>query len=103
MLDLSNERVFVGLFVMPGCGACHEFLPRFERMIARYPGMPYLVYDAASPDPGLVAFMDQYAVNVTPTLLILQRGPGSIRLDGALDDATLKRYLDDAWAAHQGR
>lgn len=103
--DLSNERVVVIVFAMPGCGACEEFLPRFAKLAAPYrrKGLPVFVFDAASPDPGLQAFADQYKVSGTPTTLVLPRGQGVIRREGALDDAESQLLLDRAFAIHNGR
>ena len=105
MIDLTNERVLVALFVQEGCPACEEYLPRFERVADRYrrAGMPIIVYDATSTDDELVAFMDRYQIEATPTLLVLRRGPGSRRLDGALTNAETDAVLLDAYQIHVGR
>ena len=103
-VDLRKQRVLVALFVMEGCGACDEFKPRFDKISAPYAaaGIPIVVYDAQSEAPDLVAFMDRYGVTATPTMLILKRGPGSIRVDGSVDDAQIRQAFEIAHRVHRG-
>ena len=104
-VDLTKERVLVALFVQEGCGACEEFQPRFDRLAARYKraGMPVFVYDAAGGDPELVAWMDRYEIGATPTILVLKRGPGTMKIDGAIPDDQIEGVLQSAYRVHLGR
>jgi thiol-disulfide isomerase/thioredoxin len=105
VINLANERVLVAVFVQEGCGACEEFLPRFRALADRYQraGMPIVVYDAAAQDPELVAWMDGYGVSATPTVLVLRRGPGWARYEGALPDKEIEDVLLGAYQVHVGR
>jgi hypothetical protein len=94
-----NANVIVALFVMEGCGACHEFYPRFQRMAAAYKqvGIPVLVFDAATQDQEISGLADRWGVSVTPTIVVARRGPGVIKEEGNVDDGRLKQLFDAAY------
>jgi len=88
--DLSQARVVVVLVVMRQCPACHEFLPRFRRVAAKYARcVPSVIVDASDPQQAPVA--DRFQVRATPTLLVLRRPVGQIRLEGNVSDAEIER------------
>lgn len=107
-MDLANYRVVIIVFGMPECGACEAYLPRFSARVARHgrplhiyrPGkpvpagaVPILVYDVASPDAEIQALANRYAISATPATLVLRRGPGAFKVEGALDDAQIDHVL----------
>lgn len=107
-VDLSPYNVVIIVFAMPECGACETYLPRLiERSQAhgapfevfdggRAPAkgrVPILTYDVASDDKAVQQFADQYQVTSTPTTLVLRRGPGSFKLEGALSPGQIDYVL----------
>jgi hypothetical protein len=116
--DLRHTRALIVVFVMPGCGACEEFLPRFLALIGHHqaaglpfrvwqpgqhlnPGeIPVLVYDAASEDPELQAFADRLKITATPTTALMTRA-STARIEGALDDDQARRLLAAAVQANR--
>lgn len=104
-VDVSKQRVIVVVFVQEGCPACDDFKPRFEKLAARYmrAGLPVFIYNAASDDQALNAWMDQLKVQGTPTMYVLKRGPGMLRLDGAVPDEDIEQALKAAYRVHLGR
>lgn len=116
MLDLKPYRVIIAAFGMPECGACEEFLPRFLALLAKHgrpfhvyqpgqpmprTGIPVLVYDVADPDPGIQAFANQYAISATPSVLVLRRGQGALKIEGSIDDNQAAHLLALAREANQ--
>jgi thiol-disulfide isomerase/thioredoxin len=108
--DLRHTRALIVVFVMPGCGACEEFLPRLLKLVAQHqaagtpfrvwqpgqplhPGeIPVLIYDAASEDAELQAFADRLKITATPTTALMTR-TNTARVEGAIDDAQASRLL----------
>lgn len=87
---MIQANVVVVCVVMQGCGACHEFLPRFRRVAAKYARcVPSMIVNAS--DPKQAPLADRFNVRVTPTTLILRRPVGQIRLEGAVSNAELER------------
>ncbi len=120
MSDLGQTRCLVILFVLPGCEACQEYKPRFEKMVDHFiaygipfewytkqgqvitPGkIPVCVYNAASTDKPLQDLADQYAVSAMPCTLILTRRGRPIKLDGAVDDADIHAAFTAAAMANR--
>jgi thiol-disulfide isomerase/thioredoxin len=102
--DIQGERVIVVVFAMPDCPACEEYLPRFLARAEAYrkAGVPVFVYDVSSEDPKLNAFADRYKIRATPTTLVLPRGAGMLRAEGALPDASIEVLLRKAYGIHLG-
>lgn len=116
--DLRHTRALLVVFVMPGCGACEEYLPRLLKLINQHqmagapfhvwqpgdplrPGMiPVLIYDAASEDPELQAFADRLKITATPTTALMTR-TNTARVEGAIDDAQAHRLLMAAAQANR--
>lgn len=103
-MDRPQANVVVVLFVMDGCPACEEFFPRFKKLVEPYAkaGIPVAVYDAASEDQHVQDLADRWGVEATPTTIVARRGPGIIKEEGSVDDATLKGLLDAAYRVHVG-
>ena len=77
---------------MDGCGACAEYVPRFNRIAARYAHcIPVKILDAGTPEGAQVA--DRFHVNATPTTLILRKPTGQVYYEGALDDAQIEHVF----------
>lgn len=104
-LDLSNSNVFVALVVLPGCPACEDMRPRFDRAAARLrrrnPTLPIGVYSANDQREEVQAFLNRFEVYEMPTLLVLCRGPGSVSIVGSVDSNTLDYYMDLAEQVHR--
>lgn len=87
---MTQPDVVVVCVVMEGCSACHEFLPRFRKIAAKYAHcIPAMVINASNSQQAPIA--DRFRVRVTPTTLILRRPVGQIRLEGAVSNAELGR------------
>lgn len=100
MADLTQHRVLIAVFGMPGCGACEDFIPMFTDLVEKrgrpfhvyVPGepiprgsIPILIYDVASPDQTIQDFANQYAISATPSVLVLRRGQGALKIEGSID------------------
>lgn len=102
-MDLNRANVVVVLFVMEGCQACTEFLPRFQRAAAQYRNhFPIYVLDAASDDVETQKLADRTSVRATPTTLVLRRGPGIYKMEGSVGDADLRGILQSAYQLQYG-
>jgi len=103
--DLSNANVVVVVFVMEGCGACKEYLPRFKKLAEPYrkAGLPILIYDAASKDERVQNFADRVGVDATPTTAILKRGPGVLKAEGSIPDEEIQQILGIAYLHAGGK
>lgn len=91
---MARYQPAVFVFVLTGCGACEEFLPRFQRVCTpfrRY--LPIGVYDIAR-DKRAMAFSDKLGVRATPTMVTLSPSGQLRRTVGAVDDATIARTID---------
>lgn len=114
MSDLRNVKSMVVVFAMPGCHACHDYLPRFKKQLAGFQAAPYnvpfryyepgqpidrgaipvMILDATSQDPSIVEFANLHGVSGMPTTLILfNTGVRPIKYEGAIDDAELYHGL----------
>jgi len=93
--DLSTARVVVVVFKMAGCGACAEYVPRFQRIARAYAQcLPIWIIDAN--DPRYAQLADRLRVSAVPATFALKRGSGVLRLDGSSSDAEIVWLLDVA-------
>ncbi|MDD5555723.1 MAG: thioredoxin family protein [bacterium] len=73
-------RPTAALFVMSGCPFCRRFIPEFESYARRREGeieaVTVVLDDDASP------LWDRYGISVVPTVLRLEEGTVTARLDG---------------------
>jgi hypothetical protein len=117
MSDLSRVNAVLIVFAMPGCGACEDYLPRFQRQLEGFQRLghrfvyhstgkpiapktiPVLIYDATSTDQGIQALADQYGVSGMPTTVLITRGRGSSKHEGSLDDGEIYDVLVEAATA----
>lgn len=87
----SDKTVVV--FYMNGCPACHEYLPRFRRLAAKY--RPFVAIKAAniSLAPGAKS-ADEYKVKYAPTTLVLDATGKSIhKLEGSGSDREIEKLF----------
>jgi thiol-disulfide isomerase/thioredoxin len=117
-LDLRDVNALLLVFAMPGCGACDEYLPRFEKLVKVYraqgapfqpwqPGqqiargtIPVLVYDAAADNTELQAFCDRLGITATPTTALMTR-KNTAKIEGAIDNEQIERLLQAAMNANR--
>lgn len=108
MASLDNYSVLVVVFGLEGCPACEDYVPRLLNRLTQkkyasdfliYQGsldqrIPVLIYDAGSEDPQIQALANRYAIHGLPTTLVLRRGNGVFKAEGALDDGRINAVLD---------
>lgn len=112
------SRATIILFVMPGCEACEEFKPRFERMVKTFqahgqplayyrnkplaPGqIPIVVLDATSQDPSVVGLADAHKVEGMPTTILLTHNAKPVQLLGSVPDEEIHALLVSACIANR--
>lgn len=107
------------VFAMPGCPACHEYLPRLYRQVTGFQklGVPFVYYesggkpvrsgqipiiivDSTSTDPSVIALCEQHQIHALPTTVIMPRWGGPMRYEGALPDGELYEMLNTTVAAN---
>ena len=94
---LANANAVIIVFVMPGCGACELYKPTFIAAAERYKArVPAYVMDVTTPAGAQVA--DAYGVVATPTTMVLRRGNGAIRADGAQSPQSIDQLFQVAVA-----
>lgn len=91
---MTSPAVLV--FVMQGCGACSEYMPRFSRVVRPFHqrGLPVHIIDVNA-DKRSVAFADRLKIKSTPTTLVMGRR-GAVRREGAIPDSEIKKILEQA-------
>ncbi len=88
---MAQPAVFV--FAMHGCGACEEYLPRFQQLAGPYRRqIPIGIYDVAK--GGRAAMLgDKLGVKATPTTIVMD-GHGRLqRFVGALGNTAINQLL----------
>ena len=104
---------------MPGCPACHDYLPRFHAQVKRFAdvGQPFVYYDnghgipagvipifvldATSTDPEIQALADAHGVTGMPTTLLLTQRARPVKIEGAADDPEIYELLRSACYANR--
>lgn len=91
---MAQPAVFV--FAMQGCGACEEYLPRFQQLAGPYRRrIPIGIYDVAKGGHAAM-FGDKLGVKATPTTVVMD-GRGHLkRFVGALGNAAINQILRQA-------
>lgn len=107
------------IFAMPGCPACEDYQPKFEKQLDAYMkrgelfqyydpslplhplAIPVLIIDATSPDPGIQSYLDASGINAMPTTLFFVRGRTVDRREGSLSVQEIRGILDAAVAANR--
>ena len=116
---LDKIKVAIVVFAMPGCPACHEYLPRLYKQIEGYqqlkipfviyqpgetlkPGdMPVFVYDTTSQDPTVQELANRHEIKNLPTTLILPQIGYPAKYEGALPPGDIYNLLNAAMAANR--
>jgi thiol-disulfide isomerase/thioredoxin len=95
-----EARSVVMLFVMKGCGHCHEYWPRFKRIASKYQNyVPIYVFDAE--DPRYEIYADRYGVTGMPTTIVAKKPTGFKKWEGSVDNQTIEHAFQLALSAMQ--
>jgi thiol-disulfide isomerase/thioredoxin len=82
---------------MPGCGACEEYLPRFQQLAGPYRReIPIGIYNVQ--DGRGAHFGDKMGVKATPTTIVMDKHGRLKRFVGALGNAAIRELLKHAAA-----
>jgi thiol-disulfide isomerase/thioredoxin len=118
-MSLDNVKCLIVVLAMPGCPACDDYTPRFEREVDRWqkhgvplvyyrPGqkidrrtIPVMVIDATSTDPNIVAFADLHQISGMPTTLLLTQNAPPVKIEGTIPDEEIYRLLESAAYANR--
>lgn len=79
---MASPAVFT--FIQEGCAACHDYMPKFERVALEHPDVVVGRYDLAVEDPRVATFAEALGVKATPTTVVMtsdgkfQRHVGSL-------------------------
>ena len=90
---MPTPAVFV--FIQEGCGACHDYMPKFERVAAEFPKdqPPVGRYDLASPDPRVQHFAEKLGIKATPTTVVMTSQGTFQRHVGSLPVAQIRALM----------
>ncbi len=82
------------VFIQEGCGACHEYMPRFYRAVQRFPryAFPVGVYDLAHDRHGN-HIASGLGVKVTPTTVVMDSHGRLHKKEGALAQSEIDQLL----------
>lgn len=82
------------VFVQKHCPACHEFMPRFKRLVEPYRGCGVKIYapDVAE-DRGAQKLADKYKIEATPTMVVISAAGRATKIAGAVNDAAIEKAL----------
>jgi len=85
--NANNARTVVVLFTVPGCDACAEYKPRFQRIAQQYQhAVPIYVLNANDTRPDVADLASRLNVANVPATFVLRRPTGVIRVEGAIPD-----------------
>lgn len=119
MNELAHVRSVVVVAAMPGCHACHDYLPRFHAQVERFQAVgqpliyyqnghqltprqiPVLILDATSGDQVIQAFCDAHQISGMPTTVLLTQRASPVKLEGAVDDTEIYGLLTSACYANR--
>ncbi len=86
-----NPAVFV--FAQSGCGACEDYLPRFDGVVRQErPSCPVGKYDLAK-DQHAQEFANRLGVQATPTTVVMDSAGRLHKFVGALADGAIRQLL----------
>lgn len=90
--------VGVFVFIQEGCGACHDYMPKFERIAAEYPKNepPIGRYDLATDDARVQEFAAKLGVKATPTTVVMTSHGTFQRHVGSLPVAQIRQLFEAA-------
>ena len=93
-----SSRVVVVVFVMQGCGHCHDFAPIVRQAQQRHPSIPVYFVDAAAKDAWSQQLADRHGIEATPTTLLLRNPTGFIKVEGIMSANELEQLMQVAEA-----
>lgn len=117
--DLSHTNILILVFAMPGCPACHEFLPKLQKQIVGYqklghpfvlwegsgslkPGqIPVVILDSTTKDAEVQALADKHQITGLPTTVLLPKVGFPAKYEGALNDGQIYDLLNIAIATNR--
>lgn len=91
---MSVPAVFV--FIQEGCGACHDYMPKFERVAADYGNTTIGRYDLATDDARVQEFAAKLGVKATPTTVVMTSHGTFQRHVGSLPVAQIRQLFEAA-------
>lgn len=89
------------VFVASGCGACHDYMPRFAALAKPLHAQGQIrvrVIDLARGGQGEM-LARQYKVEATPTTIVLRPGKAPLRRIGSLAEKDIRQLLTQALRA----
>lgn len=92
--NANNARAVVVLFTIPGCDACAEYKPRFQRIAQQYQSIvPIYMLNANDTNPQVADLASRLNVMNVPATFVLRRPTGVIRVEGAIPDEQIAQLL----------
>lgn len=93
-MNPTSARAVVILFTIPGCGACAEYKPRFQRIAQQYQHVvPIYMLNANDTRPDVADLASRLGVANVPATFVLRRPMGVIRVEGAIPDSQIAWLL----------
>ena len=93
-VNANNARVVVVVFTIPGCDACAEYKPRFQRVAQHYGRIvPIYMLNANDARPDIADLASRLNVTSVPATFVLRRPTGVIRYEGAITDEQIAWLL----------
>lgn len=86
------------VFVMKGCGACEEYLPRLKQLMKQHQFTVQLfVLDVSDPNNTDIGYhADRFRIQATPTTIIARRNGGYQSFEGSLNERETLNVLRHA-------
>jgi len=96
LINMLASTKQVAIFYQDGCPACHEYLPRFRRIAAKYRAAVAIKGANMARAEGATA-ADTYTIEAAPTTLILDASGRVLkREEGAIDDTSIEAFFAEA-------
>jgi thioredoxin-like negative regulator of GroEL len=94
-MRITDKPLVIAVWVMPGCGACEEYLPRFRQVAGRYSRcIPSVIIDATKNEEAANAFR----VKATPTTMVVRNGRrGAFSIEGSADAERIEELYSYAF------
>ena len=91
---MATPAIFV--FIQAGCSACHDYMPKLERVRSRHPHVTVGIYDLAVDDKHVQRFAEALNVRATPTTVVQTSGGAHHRHVGSLPVAQIEAAFTSA-------
>lgn len=96
--DILEQSIMRGpvvlIFVQTGCGACDEYMKRFDKIAGQRKNVPIQLGDLVT-NPRAVQMANRYKITATPTTIGVRRDGNHVRLEGAVEDKHIRRMFDE--------